>query len=207
MSELIMGMKKNLFNVDFMNSNVLDNLRNFFNKKKTNKNEGIISFEREAKVVDLDLTKISSKSINNEGYYVNELGLVEKLSDEAILFLRKMFKNDAIACNRVKVEKVYESDDIKAVDIDLATINLKEIHKDGYYFEKDGTVRKMTDEAILYLRKMFPGKEIAVNRECVSQEVDVIGGIKLVHDTKKHIVLNIDIVTKGKELISKLTVS
>ena len=133
-------------------------------KKGKKVKKDIQIFDDEIKVVDIDLTTLRENDVTKDGYIIDELGNVKRLSDEAILFLRKFFSNSEIAIDRFISKRNYLNDEIKVVDIDLSTIELRNIHKDGYYIDRDGSVKRISDEAILFLRRMFPDQIIAKNR-------------------------------------------
>lgn len=163
MNSLTINLKQGLPNLGRINPMVINRIKKLLENKHKNTKVFDI-FDDEIKVSEIDISKINIKDITIDGYIIDELGNVKRLSDESILFLRKIFKTNTIAINRVKTNKNYLDDIIKVVDIDLSKIDLKNIHKDGYYIDSDGSVKKLSDEAILFLRKIYPTKKIAENR-------------------------------------------
>lgn len=169
------------------------------NVKKGKKVEKDIQiFDDEIKVVDIDLTTLRENDVTKDGYIIDELGNVKRLSDEAILFLRKVFSNSEIAIDRFISKRNYLNDEIKVVDIDLSTIELRNIHKDGYYIDRDGSVKRISDEAIVFLRKIYKNNKIAINRVFEDKNV------KQEREVKKYFANNASVVAKGKELLTKI---
>ena len=155
----------------------------------------------ELQIWDIDLKTFDLKSLHKDGYYIDEKCEVRKLSDHAIAYLRAAYPDKKIAENRVlgKKENLYES--ISARDIE--NIDIKNIHKDGYYIYADGSVERLSDEYIISLRKMFNDNSIASNR-IISESINTINLFLVKDDSVKRMDFSKEVKSFGNNVASEV---